>query len=1329
MPKIPLYVTQDLSPYWINELKNVITNIPDPASIDDKFYKYALDSINLQKEKAKLCVDFIVEGDIIPYNVPLYHYIKEDSPLCLKKFAIQAVKNLVCNKLICPLPVVGYFKTTVFITKGFKSKAKEAYECYEADVELEEDHLGALDKCISHFVDNKLLKHNRYVLDDYCALTFSEYGGTRQFWYESDGFKVEILRLTNKKPLSHEFRPFLIVLKENTVAAIVSPKYFACIVYSYFDVFDKDKVSVVEKVLYSITINDVTYDIESRLLKSDNKYKLVLAFNFHISIFTDKILFSRYIYLCESENPAQKNIRGIVTGLRNAIVIYENKLFRIQRVKYFLNTDEVDFKCFRAIADMIKSPFSDQEIESNTTDEEDRETEFLEKRQKRKGTRKVQSFICPYLKRTKPCLYVVYDVETVSDVTDEEKHYVFCICAEAYVQHPEDYCGTQYEITKFHCFEEPGDDLPAMEARVVVNFLKQIVNFAQQILDSVPFFEWQQYTSKTNYATDDEIFFNIRIVGYNSSNYDDKFVIQYFDQVFNYHGRKFSSRGQTVNKHVLMKCHVFEKYTDHVQVSFQDIMRFTPEISSLKEACKSLEIEVPKIDFSSVTFMRLHAANQLVSEYTVLDLLIIFFGMDNLIPLANKFAAGQKPIPFFTNKIKNAFVEIFTAESGFVFPPADQLLTAKYKIIDIVKYYCERDVTATRLILSLISTRFHVILKNLFLTQVECVSTSASTDEVKTQNNPTFYSQLRQPSHIERFIAGFSGEEQIPVPAQKSVKDVISVDEAHVTDIFGYISVAQISYTFIKCLMRSQGLLKLNSTQVELIKFIKASYFGGLVQFGFVGLLKKSWKMIDVKSEYPLAMTGPLPVYNDKYMFKSALSFEDVEFLQEIIDDCTFFRNEAFEKRRLHLFRPHFYINFLAVLLCKVTPPPSTQASIFSCLPFPEFISTDSRSIRFFTVPQTRVLTTHHICALILQGWKIEICNCETNIVFNCDKKNIALPLNKCIGHNSDEHCYLRQFVSMFGKAKAAAADDGSKVDKKLYKAILNSGAGRLGMKDTSQYINVNYKFSKPDIREFLENARAKITTFGSSNFDMATFINSAGLYIITSWQYLLQLKDIYPNNIPLHERHPIVAYTDTDSILYDSDNVLPEVVDSLIMSNEIGIWENDHFKITWSQKYDCNTAVLLGKKSYLLLNEDEKGFKDVVVHNKGIPTKQVVKQFYDGAYLKKSVLDELLSTGRVSINYQHILKTRDTNDLSQKTFFNETISKKLNVAELGGSHLLHGGLYNFSFMPKIPTKESEQVYFTHSPCHFLDCEYCVEWYFNLAQSIEAYNWKFDRII
>jgi hypothetical protein len=105
--------------------------------------------------------------------------------------------------------------------------------------------------------------------------------------------------------------------------------------------------------------------------------------------------------------------------------------------------------------------------------------------------------------------------------------------------------------------------------------------------------------------------------------------------------------------------------------------------------------------------------------------------------------------------------------------------------------------------------------------------------------------------------------------------------------------------------------------------------------------------MLDVKSEYPLCMTAPLPIFNDRFTYKNIdIDDENVIYFQEKLDNCVFFRNQFFEERRLHEFKPHDHINFLGVLFCQLNAPKSTQASVFSCLPFPEHITHETRSCR-----------------------------------------------------------------------------------------------------------------------------------------------------------------------------------------------------------------------------------------------------------------------------------------------------------------------------------------------------------------------------------------------
>jgi hypothetical protein len=413
---------------------------------------------------------------------------------------------------------------------------------------------------------------------------------------------------------------------------------------------------------------------------------------------------------------------------------------------------------------------------------------------------------------------------------------------------------------------------------------------------------------------------------------------------------------------------------------------------------------------------------------------------------------------------------------------------------------------------------------------------------------------------------------------------------------------------------------------------------------------------------------------------------------------------------------------------------------VFSPLPFAEQISSaGARSCRYFTVPQTRVLTSHHICALILQGWTVTLKECEYNVCFNIfrqssknrkkGKQHLVKEINnplKVIMNDQDDFCFLRQFVEMFGAAKAEAADNSNKVDKKLYKMILNAGAGRLGMKDVSRMTNVNFTLDANNVKTFHNSKTQDETTFNKSNFEWAVFINSAALYVITRAQYLVQLKEIYPNNKHVWDREITCVYTDTDSILFARDQVLDEVYETFTISNAIGVWKDNEFQSTWSVKDNCNACAIMGKKSYFLLKRDAKGLKDVAVHSKGVPTCHVLKKFYQNGYLKEEVLKALLDNSSESISFEGIFKRADKDDLSYKTFENKEFKKKINIAKTGFvAESMFAQAY--SFLPQV--KQSRYLTLIHSPCSYFNCPYCDEWYLHIEQSIEYYNFKYDRII
>jgi hypothetical protein len=244
----------------------------------------------------------------------------------------------------------------------------------------------------------------------------------------------------------------------------------------------------------------------------------------------------------------------------------------------------------------------------------------------------------------------------------------------------------------------------------------------------------------------------------------------------------------------------------------------------------------------------------------------------------------------------------------------------------------------------------------------------------------------------------------------------------------------------------------------------------------------------------------------------------------------------------------------------------------------------------------------------------------------------------------------------------------------------------------------------------------------------LAVFINSAALYVITRAQYLLQLSEIYPDNIPVWNRKPTVLYTDTDSILFCKDRVLPEVYKCFQISNDIGSWENNQFSDTWSVKANCNSVLILAKKSYVLLQKDDKGLKEVCIHSKGVSVKEVAKEFFDGDYIKKDLVLKLLDSGSHTLKFDGILRKQVDVDLSMKTFTNHTYTKKINVVKLGFDEMVDRVVYNYEFLPKIPS-QIDYLNFVHHPCEYTDCQYCKTWYFFVAQSIEHYHFRYDRII
>lgn len=1187
--------------------------------------------------------------------------------------------------------------------------------------------------------------------------------GQYKYVLYADSFKICLLTTGNSLLLDEEFlsqcSPYLCLINASTCD---DDDNFACIAWSLNEAFDNKKCLLVEGACWQVKILDVSQLFLRRKVsfnRTSESTTIQLQF-YELSRQEDH--FTKYIILCDTPTRPQVLQPHYILATRNEYVWHAQceRILRVQKVIYNLNVDFT--QCWGWRNDSMKISFfnenQDGELTSNFDDDED--CDFDDSSSVASSLASANSSLKHKTHRTKtiyntinriqmPCIYFVYDVETCTHPITL-RHYVFCICVESFIVKPGNSEFTFQDLEKISIIENPLGhiDFVNVEEQCVTRFLKHIVDVCLKHFSNHA--EWFQGEHDFSSSMHERCKCNVRILGFNSARYDDKFIIPYIGDIFLPHLRSMHARGMTINKHQISNCECFGIYKSDVIVSFQDVMRFIPEIGSLKDTCEHLEIELPKIDFDIVKYSN-EAYMGMPQMIDVFDLLIRYFKVD-VSKLQATYYKDLKLNAFQYKQLKNQFMKIFGDDTQAIerfggFPAQDALETHKFDINDIVVYYCERDVTATRIIIIKLMSGFRSVLKDMYEHEVEFLNPNMRKEKI------TYYDHLKNPYKYEHIVEQSEDADMPPTILKKRKQIKIPIENSAIIDVMEYMSIAQISHTFTKILMTANSLSKLNHKQHELQKFIKTAYFGGLVHFTFIGFYPNhNWEMIDVKSEYPLVMTGPLPMLNKQYTYRFIVEDVDIQFLQSKINSAMEARRDYFQDKSLHLFKPHRHINFLAILLCECIPPPVTQASLVCPLPYPELQSTGVRAIRYFTVTQTRVLTSHHICALIFQGWTVVIKTCNWNICFNIkknnDRRNYSHKRAKTeknydnlnlkdllVTNDQDDFCYLKQFVAMWGGAKADAAEQSDKVNKKLYKMVLNAAAGRLGMKDLSSYTTVDYELNEQNADIYHENYRSKQYMVGKSMYELAVFINSGALYVITRMQYLCQLKDIYPNNKPVWERHSSIAYTDTDSVLYSKQHMLPEVFESLIISKEIGTWNDDEFKTTWSIKTsaeECDAALILGKKAYMLLkyNEEKKGYTDVALHSKGIPLTITRKFFFDEKdCLRKDRLEEFLQfTKTTTFEYEGILRKSIEGDLSRKEFYSTILTKALSVCQLGSASL-DGKVNLFQFLPAIPNENEPLCVFTHHPCEYADCEYCKEWHFRAEQSLDSYTWLFDRIL
>lgn len=431
-------------------------------------------------------------------------------------------------------------------------------------------------------------------------------------------------------------------------------------------------------------------------------------------------------------------------------------------------------------------------------------------------------------------------------------------------------------------------------------------------------------------------------------------------------------------------------------------------------------------------------------------------------------------------------------------------------------------------------------------------------------------------------------------------------------EILYYISPSHVSGHILNYNLNNQT-KKIFFIHEDWFEFLKSTYFGGRVDFGFIGEFNFDEIFYeDVTSMYSLAMTAYYPVVYSK---EDILIDANVDYLQQLVN-----QNKCFD--------------ILFVAECKIELPENlTNLCSFGPIPYRD---RESNKLYFPNKEcDSRILNSIQIATLLLSKYKITILNNNLNTIFL--KKDLI----------------FKDLVLNIGKLKTEAKLT-NKALGKLYKLFLNSFYGKLAQKtDTKQYF-FNGKIS----------LRYDEKNFKKSNVHYASFVASYANWILFSTFYKIQ-KPYIDMNVPIEARCGSLLYCDTDSIVF-TDNF--RTMNSFFNhSDELGYFdiEKMDFYTTWKRKYsNCKSLIVLGKKSYFVLDENKK-FLDVKL--KGIHTTQFAQFLYPRV---KEIIHNYFNNITISnISFSGLLRksstincVSNTSSFFIKEIYNTDLKKTLSV-------------------------------------------------------------------
>lgn len=415
-------------------------------------------------------------------------------------------------------------------------------------------------------------------------------------------------------------------------------------------------------------------------------------------------------------------------------------------------------------------------------------------------------------------------------------------------------------------------------------------------------------------------------------------------------------------------------------------------------------------------------------------------------------------------------------------------------------------------------------------------------------------------------------------------------------DLFQYISPPQLAFTILKNLLVKQKQPVIIFRDVEQNQFIYESYMGGRTDYTCIGHVfphpspvdnsPGEYLYVDVTSEYPTVMKGMYPDVRSLDSIERGYDI-DLTHYQELFDNAYNKRNELFRQKKLHTSFEFLkeINNFKCVLKAHIYPPEncSTWSPVGTRL-----IQNGGSSKLFFLnhAQENRILNSWHFAALILSGWKIELVECEYNIIF------------------TQQAQLLKDYVDIVGEKKTAAVNNKSL--RNLLKLLMNSLYGKLAQKPTHL---VHSHISIDNV--VMENEKSELIDWSSSYHYISTFITSASSWIIFDAAYKCELEYLYLD-WTIEKRVNIVIYCDTDSLIvnkYKKSSFAEFTIDE-----KLGEWDEEActFKATW--KYETYSApirsvIILSKKSYTLLGPN---LEILVNKSKGLHTHMAENLTFD---------------------------------------------------------------------------------------------------------------------